>query len=150
MRSVIQRVSSAKVIINRNIERKIKKGLVIFLAIEENDEESDMEWLAKKILSLRIFEDKSGIMNLNIEEIKGEIMCISQFTLFASTKKGNRPSYSRAAPPLLAKPLYEKFLKILKDKTYLKIENGEFGAYMQVSLTNDGPVTILIDTKNKE
>ncbi len=150
MRVLIQRVSQAKVIINRETERTIGWGLLIFVGIESADNEDDIDWLVKKILGLRIFDDSNGVMNLSVEDIGGSILCISQFTLHASTKKGNRPSYIRAANPAIAKPLYEKFLVKLKASTTLKVESGEFGADMQVHLVNEGPVTIWIDSKNKE
>ncbi|MEJ5264397.1 MAG: D-aminoacyl-tRNA deacylase [Bacteroidales bacterium] len=150
MRVLIQRVSQAKVIINRETERTIGWGLLIFVGIESADNEDDIDWLVKKILGLRIFDDSKGVMNLSVEDIGGSILCISQFTLHASTKKGNRPSYIRAANPAIAKPLYEKFLVKLKASTTLKVESGEFGADMQVHLVNEGPVTIWMDSKNKE
>lgn len=150
MRVLIQRVSQAKVIINRETERTIGWGLLIFVGIESADNEDDIDWLVKKILGLRIFDDSNGVMNLSVEDIGGSILCISQFTLHASTKKGNRPSYIRAANPAIAKPLYEKFLVKLKVSTTLKVESGEFGADMQVHLVNEGPVTIWMDSKNKE
>ncbi|HOK98312.1 MAG TPA: D-aminoacyl-tRNA deacylase [Bacteroidales bacterium] len=150
MRVLIQRVSQAKVIINRETERTIGWGLLIFVGIESADNEDDIDWLVKKILGLRIFDDSNGVMNLSVEDIGGSILCISQFTLHASTKKGNRPSYIRAANPAIAKPLYEKFLVKLKASTTLKVESGEFGADMQVHLVNEGPVTIWMDSKNKE
>jgi D-tyrosyl-tRNA(Tyr) deacylase len=150
MRALIQRVSQAKVIINHETERSIGEGLVVFLGIEDADVDEDIQWLAKKILGLRIFDDENGVMNRSIEEIKGSILCISQFTLHASTRKGNRPSYIRAAKPSIAFPLYEKFLNTLKNATQLMVQSGEFGAHMQVHIVNEGPVTIWIDTKNKE
>ncbi|MGC8802730.1 MAG: D-aminoacyl-tRNA deacylase [Bacteroidales bacterium] len=150
MRVLIQRVSQAKVIINHQTERAIGQGMVIFLGIEAADDASDIAWLVKKILGLRIFDDAHGVMNLSIEDIGGSILCISQFTLHASTKKGNRPSYSRAARPEIARPLYEQFLHELKSATNLVVKSGEFGADMQVHLVNEGPVTIWIDSKNRE
>ncbi len=150
MRVVIQRVKQAKVIINHEIERSIQEGLVIFLGIEDIDNEEDIHWLIKKVLNLRIFDDEQGIMNRSVLDIKGEILCISQFTLHASTKKGNRPSYIRAAKPEIARPIYDQFIENLKTSSPIKIETGEFGAHMEVNLINDGPVTIWIDTKNKE
>lgn len=150
MRVLIQRVSQAKVIINHQTERAIGQGMVIFLGIEAVDDVSDIAWLVKKILGLRIFDDANGVMNLSIEDIGGSILCISQFTLHASTRKGNRPSYSRAAKPEIARPLYEKFLHELRRTTNLVVESGEFGADMQVHIVNEGPVTIWIDSKNKE
>jgi D-tyrosyl-tRNA(Tyr) deacylase len=150
MRAVIQKVTGASITINREITRKIGPGMVILLGIEEYDEEQDLEWLSGKISRLRIFDDTEGIMNLSVQEVNGEIMIVSQFTLHASTKKGNRPSYIKAALPETAIPLYESFIARLKQESGLKIITGEFGAYMQVNLTNDGPVTIIIDTKNRE
>jgi D-tyrosyl-tRNA(Tyr) deacylase len=150
MRAVIQRVSQAKVTINKQLDRKINQGLVIFVGFMDMDTVEDIRWMIKKILGLRIFDDENEVMNLSIENIKGEILCISQFTLFASTRKGNRPSYSYAAKPEIAKPLYDMFLDEIAKATSLTIKSGEFGAYMQVQLINEGPVTILIDTQNKE
>jgi D-tyrosyl-tRNA(Tyr) deacylase len=150
MRVLIQRVTQAKVIINKQTERSIGQGLVIFVGIESADGKEDILWLVKKILGLRIFDDALGVMNLSVEEIRGSILCISQFTLHASTKKGNRPSYSRAAKPEAARPVYDQFLIELRKATDLVVESGEFGADMQVYLINDGPVTIWMDTKNKE
>lgn len=158
MKVVIQRVKEASVKIknsieeSQNLERKIQQGLVILLGIEDADSEKDIEWLIHKILQLRIFNDNTGIMNLSLENIQGEILLISQFTLFASTKKGNRPSYIRAAKPEIAIPLYESFIDQLNNgiKWNKKITTGVFGADMEISLVNDGPVTIIIDSKNKE
>jgi len=150
MRAVIQRVLSASVSIEGTINSKIDKGLLILLGIEETDNEEDILWLCGKIVRLRIFNDTEGVMNLAVTDIKGEILVVSQFTLHASTKKGNRPSYIKAARPEIAIPLYEKFIKHLSIELGKPIATGEFGADMQVSLINDGPVTIIIDTKNKE
>lgn len=150
MRVVIQRVSSASVLINKSTKRHIDKGLVLLLGIEDTDTMSDIEWLVGKIVNIRIFDDENGVMNLSVNDINGNILLISQFTLFASTKKGNRPSYIRASKPEVAMPLYELFVKEIKNKIASTVETGEFGANMDVSLTNDGPVTIIIDTKNKE
>jgi len=150
MRAVIQRVLSASVSIEGAINSKIDKGLLILLGIEEADTEEDIVWLCGKIVRLRIFNDVDGVMNLAITDIKGEILVVSQFTLHASTKKGNRPSYIRAARPEIAIPQYEQFIKQLSVELGKPIATGEFGADMQVSLINDGPVTIIIDTKNKE
>ena len=150
MRAVIQRVSSASVAIGGEIKSSVSQGLLILLGIEPEDTQDDIDFLIKKVSQLRIFNDESGVMNLSVLDIDGEILCVSQFTLYASTKKGNRPSYIRAAKPELAIPLYEKFcvdLGIVLNKT---VKTGEFGADMQVSLVNDGPVTILIDSKNRE
>jgi D-tyrosyl-tRNA(Tyr) deacylase len=150
MRAVIQRVTEASVIINNNRTEKIGKGLLVFIGIEENDGDEDIVWLSGKIARLRIFDDNSGIMNLSLQETGGQILVISQFTLHASTRKGNRPSYIHAAKPEIAIPVYDKFIKQLSLDLSDKIHTGEFGAYMQVHLVNDGPVTIIIDTKNKE
>lgn len=150
MRAVIQRVSEAKVVINNNIKGAIGRGALVLLGIEETDTVEDIEWLSGKIVRLRIFDDAEGVMNLSAQECGGEILLISQFTLLASTKKGNRPSYIRAARPEVAIPLYEKFIARLTLDLGKSIQTGEFGADMKVSLTNDGPVTILIDTKTRE
>jgi D-aminoacyl-tRNA deacylase len=150
MRVVIQRVSNASVLINNSETRTIGNGLLILLGIEDADTQEDIDWLCGKITRLRIFGDDHGVMNLSVEEVGGEIMVISQFTLHASTKKGNRPSYIRASKPETAIPLYKKFIETLQLQTGKKIVSGEFGTYMQVSLLNDGPVTIIIDSKNKE
>ena len=150
MRAVIQRVLSASVSIEGAIFSKIDSGLLVLLGIEETDNEEDILWLCGKIVRLRIFNDAEGVMNLAITDIKGEILVVSQFTLHASTKKGNRPSYIKAARPEIAIPLYENFIKNLSVELGKPIVTGEFGADMQVGLINDGPVTILIDTKNKE
>jgi D-tyrosyl-tRNA(Tyr) deacylase len=149
MRAVIQRVSHASVSINGNIYNSIGKGLLVLAAIEELDTEEDIVWLSNKISNLRIFNDENQVMNLSVKDIGGELLIISQFTLFAQTKKGNRPSYLRAATPDTAIPLYEKFLRQL-GKTGIPVKKGIFGADMKVTLLNDGPVTIVIDTKNKE
>jgi D-tyrosyl-tRNA(Tyr) deacylase len=143
-------VSHASITIDLNQTKKIAKGLVILLGIEESDTQSDIQWLSGKISRLRIFNDKQGIMNLSIQDVDGEIMIVSQFTLHASTRKGNRPSYIKAASPETAIPLYEAFIDHMQQDLGKTVVTGEFGAYMQVSLTNDGPVTISIDTKNKE
>ncbi len=149
MRTVIQRVNYASVSIENNIKSEIKKGLLILVGIEESDTLEDIDWLSKKIVHLRIFDDQDGVMNLSIKEIGGEILAISQFTLHAKVKKGNRPSYQQAAKPEVSIPLYEKFIEQLGLDLGKEIKTGEFGAYMKVSLENDGPVTILIDSKNK-
>jgi D-tyrosyl-tRNA(Tyr) deacylase len=149
MIAVIQRVSSASVEIEKQIKAKIDRGLLILIGIENADGDEDSEWLAGKIVNLRIFDDPDGVMNLSIKGVAGDIIVVSQFTLQASTKKGNRPSYLKAAKPEVAIPIYERFLKILEDALEKSIQSGEFGADMKVSLLNDGPVTIIIDTKNK-
>ena len=150
MRAVIQRVSRASVTIEGNIKASIGLGLLVLLGIADADTNADIEWLAAKIVRLRIFNDEFGLMNLSIQEINGDILIISQFTLFASTKKGNRPSYIRAAKPDIAIPLYEEFIEQMKKDMGKEVFSGIFGADMKVELLNDGPVTIIIDTKNKE
>ncbi|HTX87352.1 MAG TPA: D-aminoacyl-tRNA deacylase [Bacteroidales bacterium] len=150
MRVVIQRVSEASVTIDGAVTASIGKGLLILLGIEEGDTEEDAGWLTGKIARLRIFADAGGVMNLSIREVSGEVLVVSQFTLHASTKKGNRPSYIRAARPDQAIPLYENFIARLEADSGRKVRHGVFGAMMQVTLTNDGPVTILMDSKNKE
>lgn len=150
MRAVIQRVTKASVTIEGNIRGSIGAGLLVLVGIEDADTVEDIEWLSKKIINLRIFDDESGVMNLSIRDISGEILLISQFTLFANTKKGNRPSYIRAAKPDIAVPLYEKIISQLELELAKKIETGEFGADMKVELLNSGPVTIIIDSKNRE
>ena len=150
MRAVIQRVSRASVTISGKIKSEIGAGLLILLGIEETDIDTDIEWLCNKILNLRIFNDNNEVMNLSLLDTGGDLLVISQFTLYAKTKKGNRPSYIRAARPDIAIPLYEKFVNRLSDLSGKKVYTGEFGAMMQVELVNDGPVTIIIDTKEKE
>ena len=150
MRAVIQRVSRASVTIDGNIKSQIKTGLLVLLGIEENDTEKDIEWLVKKIIQLRIFSDADDKMNLSVQDIDGELLVVSQFTLHAKTKKGNRPSYISAAQPAEAIPIYEEFIRNLELRLGKKVQSGIFGADMQVELVNDGPVTIVIDTKNKE
>lgn len=150
MRVVIQRVSQASVKINNKTKDKINLGLLIFLGIEETDTEEDIYWLCGKIVRLRIFNDKNRVMNLSVKDIEGDVMLISQFTLHASTKKGNRPSYIKAAKPNIAIPLYEKFIKHLEMELGKPVQTGEFGAMMDISLVNDGPVTIIIDSRNRE
>lgn len=150
MRAVIQRVTHANVVIEEKVSGAIEDGLLILLGIEETDNQEDIEWLSKKIVNLRIFGDDNGVMNLSILDSGGDILLISQFTLHAKVKKGNRPSYIKAAHPDVAIPMYNKFKKQLEKDIGKSIRTGEFGAMMKVSLLNDGPVTILIDTKNKE
>ncbi|MDL2308966.1 D-tyrosyl-tRNA(Tyr) deacylase [Bacteroidales bacterium OttesenSCG-928-B11] len=150
MRALIQRVSQASVTIDREVKSQIQEGLLIFLGIEDNDTVEDVEWLCHKVVNLRIFDDDNGVMNQSVNDIGGEILVVSQFTLHASTKKGNRPSYIRAAKPETAIPLYEKFCQAINNLIVKEIQTGEFGADMQVELLNDGPVTIWIDTKAKE
>jgi D-tyrosyl-tRNA(Tyr) deacylase len=150
MRVVLQRVAEASVKVNQETVGEIGKGILILLGIEEADSEEDMEWLINKVLNLRIFDDKDGIMNLSINEVKGQILLVSQFTLHASTKKGNRPSYIKAAKPDLAKQHYHRFYQLLLTQFSGKVACGVFGADMKVALINDGPVTIIMDSKNKE
>jgi len=150
MRVVVQRVSQAKVTINKNEERSINQGVMLLVGIEEADTHEDIQWLSKKITQLRIFDDKEGVMNLSLQDIDGEILAVSQFTLHARVKKGNRPSYQNAAKPDISIPLYQQFVKQLETDLGKSIKTGEFGAYMEINLTNDGPVTILIDSKNKQ
>jgi len=150
MRAVIQRVSEASVRIGGQIKAAIQQGLVVFFAVEAADTDEDIEWLSGKIVRLRIFNDEQGVMNRSVQEVQGDILVVSQFTLFASTKKGNRPSYSRASGPDVAIPIYESFVRKLTGDLGRPVLTGEFGADMKVSLTNDGPVTIIIDTKLKE
>ncbi|MDE5701525.1 MAG: D-tyrosyl-tRNA(Tyr) deacylase [Bacteroides sp.] len=150
MRTVIHRTRHASVTINGTCKSAIGKGLLILVGIEETDSQEDIDWLCKKIVNLRIFDDENGVMNKSILDIDGEILVISQFTLHASTKKGNRPSYIRAAKPEISVPLYEQFCRSLSSSLGKEIGTGEFGADMKVELLNDGPVTICMDTKNKE
>lgn len=150
MRTVIQRVSQASVTIEKIEKASIGDGFLILLGIEQEDAEEDILWLCKKIAALRVFSDEAGLMNLSIQDIQGEIIVVSQFTLFASTKKGNRPSFIRSARPEIAIPLYERFVEVLRQESARPVQTGEFGADMKVSLLNDGPVTILMDSKNKE
>lgn len=149
MRVVIQRVSEAAVSINTKVVGAINTGLLVLVGITEDDTQADIDWLVKKIVQLRIFNDEDGLMNLSLQDIDGEVLVISQFTLFAKTKKGNRPSYIQAAKPAIAIPLYEKFKACLSAALNKTIASGEFGADMQVHLINNGPVTLLIDSKNK-
>ncbi len=150
MRIVIQRVSQAQVKVAGEVVGDISQGLLVLLGIENEENPSDLEWLVNKLLNLRIFNDKNQVMNLSLLDIKGELMVISQFTLMAATKKGNRPSYIRAARHETAIPLYEQFLLLAEEQLGRKVAKGLFGADMKVSLTNDGPVTIVIDSKNRE
>jgi D-tyrosyl-tRNA(Tyr) deacylase len=150
MRVVIQRVSEASVSITEEMKGVIKKGLVILLGIEHEDNQEDIEWLANKITRLRIFDDIQGVMNLSVLDVNGEILIVSQFTLHAKTKKGNRPSYIQAAPPDIAVPLYKSFIHRIEQEIGKPVATGEFGAMMKVALINDGPVTIIIDSKNRD
>ena len=150
MRAVIQRVSEASVAVDQKIEGEIAEGLLIFLGIVPEDTSEDLEWLSQKIVNLRIFDDNRGVMNLSLKEQNGAALVISQFTLHAQTKKGNRPSYIKAARPDIAIPLYQQFIIQLENDLGKEIQTGIFGANMQVSLLNDGPVTLIIDSKNRE
>jgi len=150
MRVVIQRVSEASVIINNNLKSNIHQGILVFLGIEEEDTKDDIGWLCSKIVRLRIFADEKGAMNLSVKDLDGDIIVVSQFTLHASTKKGNRPSFIKAAKPNIAIPLYNAFVKQLEIDLGKNIQTGEFGADMKVHLVNDGPVTINIDSKKRE
>ena len=150
MRVVIQKVTEASVSIENQIVASINKGLLVLVGIEDGDTNEDIAWLSSKIVNLRVFDDDNGVMNLSVKEVGGEVLIVSQFTLHASTKKGNRPSYIKAARPEVAIPIYEAFIKQVETLLGKRVPTGQFGAMMQVSLCNDGPVTILIDTKNKE
>ncbi len=150
MRIVIQRVSESSVEIEQKIVAQIHQGLLVLVGIEEEDNLEDINWLVSKIVNLRIFADENEVMNLSVKDINGEIIAVSQFTLHALTKKGNRPSYIKAAKPDIAIPMYEKFVQQLETELGKKIQTGQFGADMKVALVNDGPVTIIIDSKNKE
>lgn len=150
MKAVIQRVTQASVTIENEVVASISNGLLILIGIEEADTQEDIVWLASKIANLRIFGDENGVMNWSVKDINGEIIVVSQFTLHASTKKGNRPSYIKAAKPDVAIPMYEKFVSQMEAEIEKKVQTGQFGADMKVSLLNDGPVTIIIDSKNKE
>ncbi len=149
MIAVIQRTKEASVEIENTIKAQIQSGLVVLVGIEDADSEEDIEWLATKIVNLRIFNDEQGVMNVSVKDSKGDIILVSQFTLQASTKKGNRPSYIKAARPEVAIPIYEKFISSVTNQLGKPVQTGEFGADMKVRLVNDGPVTIVIDTKNK-
>ncbi|MFA7687528.1 MAG: D-aminoacyl-tRNA deacylase [Moheibacter sp.] len=150
MRVVLQRVKYAKVSVAGKTIGEIEKGLLVLAGFEENDSREDFEWMAHKIIQLRIFNDENGVMNLSAQDVGGDLLVVSQFTLHASTKKGNRPSYIRSSPPHLAKNQYVEFVKVLQNKYISHVRTGEFGADMKVELLNDGPVTICIDSKNKE
>jgi len=150
MRVVIQRVKRASVTTSDGYSREIKKGLLILVGIEHADDQTDAEWLVGKISALRIFDDKNGVMNLSVEAVNGEVLIVSQFTLQASTKKGNRPSYIKAAPPEHSIPLYEHFVKAMETRLGRPVPTGVFGANMEVSLINDGPVTIIMDSKKRD
>ena len=150
MKTVIQRVSSASVTIDSKVVADIQKGLLVLVGIEDADNQEDINWLTAKIANIRIFEDENQVMNLSVKDIEGDVIVVSQFTLHANTKKGNRPSYIKASKPDIAIPLYENFVQQLEKELDKKVQIGVFGADMKVSLLNDGPVTIVIDSKNKE
>ena len=150
MKAVIQRVTEASVTINNEKVADIGQGLLVLVGIEDADTQEDIDWLTAKIAQLRIFNDENGVMNQSVQEVKGDVIVVSQFTLHASTKKGNRPSYLKASKPAIAIPLYEAFVLSMEKSIGKKVQTGQFGADMKVSLLNDGPVTIIIDTKNKE
>ena len=150
MKVVLQRVSSASVTIENKVVAEIQKGLLVLVGIEDADNQEDINWLTAKIANIRIFEDENQVMNLSVKDIEGDVVVVSQFTLHANTKKGNRPSYIRASKPNVAIPLYENFVQQLEKELGKKVQTGVFGADMKVALINDGPVTILIDSKNKE
>ena len=150
MKAVIQRVSQSSVTINNEIVAQIQQGLLVLVGIEDADNQEDINWLTSKIANLRIFEDENDVMNLSLKDINGEMIVVSQFTLHALTKKGNRPSYIKASKPEIAIPLYESFIQQMEIELGKKVQTGQFGADMKVGLVNDGPVTIIIDTKNKE
>ena len=150
MRTVIQRVTEASVKVDGKVTGAIKEGLLILVGVEDADTQEDIDWLVKKIVGLRVFNDENGVMNLSVQDVGGGLLAVSQFTLMASTKKGNRPSYIRASKGEYAQPMYEKFCQTLEKESRKKVEKGIFGADMKVSLLNDGPVTIIMDTKNKE
>jgi D-tyrosyl-tRNA(Tyr) deacylase len=150
MKAVIQRVSQASVTIQDQVVAQIQTGLLVLIGIEEADVQEDLLWLSSKIANLRIFSDANGVMNVSVKEKGGDVIVVSQFTLQASTKKGNRPSYIKAARPEIALPIYESFVQQMKSELEKKVQTGQFGADMKVALVNDGPVTLIIDTKNKE
>ncbi len=150
MRAVIQRVSSASVTVEKKIVAEIRKGLLVLVGIEDADVQEDIDWLVAKIAKIRIFGDENDVMNLSIQDVDGDIIVVSQFTLHAATKKGNRPSYIKASKPEIAIPLYENFVRKLEAEIGKKVQTGIFGADMKVSLLNDGPVTIMMDSKNRE
>ena len=150
MRLLIQRVAGASVTIDGEVRSQIGRGLLVLVGIEETDTREDIEWLAGKLCRLRIFDDAEGVMNLDVKQVEGEVMVVSQFTLHASTKKGNRPSYFRAAGEAISRPMYEEFVREVEQQLGQKVATGEFGADMKVALVNDGPVTIWIDSRNRE
>lgn len=149
MKAVIQRVSKASVVIDNKKVANILHGVLVLLGIEELDTQEDINWLSNKIINLRVFDDENGVMNNSLHDSDGEVIVVSQFTLYASTKKGNRPSYIKAAKPSIAVPLYNKFIETFESKLGKKVQTGKFGSHMELEIYNDGPVTIIIDTKNK-
>lgn len=149
MRLLIQRVRRASVEINGAIKGKIGKGFLVLVGVTHEDTEEDLEYLAQKLLKIRLFDDENGVMNLDLQQVEGELLIVSQFTLLASTRKGNRPSYIAAAPEAVSRPMYERFVKRMEELTGREVQTGEFGADMQIELVNDGPVTIWIDSKNR-
>lgn len=149
MRLLIQRVSSASVEIEGTVKGAIEKGFLVLVGVTHEDTEEDLEYLAQKLLKIRLFDDENGVMNLDLQQVGGELLIVSQFTLLASTRKGNRPSYIAAAPEAVSRPMYERFVQRMESLTGRKVQTGEFGADMQISLVNDGPVTIWIDSKNR-
>lgn len=150
MRAVVQRVKHASVTVNNEVIGKIGVGLLVLVGFEEADQQEDFDWIIQKITQMRIFPDGNGVMNISVQDVEGDILVVSQFTLHASTKKGNRPSYIKSSPPAIAKNQYDLFVSTLKNKYFRPIQTGEFGADMKVDLLNDGPVTIWLDSKNKE
>ena len=149
MKAVIQRVTKASVVIDNKKVANILHGVLVLLGIEELDTQEDINWLSNKIINLRVFDDENGVMNNSLHDSDGEVIVVSQFTLYASTKKGNRPSYIKAAKPSIAVPLYNKFIDTFESKLGKKVQTGKFGSHMELEIYNDGPVTIIIDTKNK-
>ncbi|MBE6189360.1 MAG: D-tyrosyl-tRNA(Tyr) deacylase [Alistipes sp.] len=149
MRLLIQRVSRASVEIEGTVKGAIEKGFLVLVGVTHEDTEEDLEYLAQKLLKIRLFDDENGVMNLDLQQVGGELLIVSQFTLLASTRKGNRPSYIAAAPEAVSRPMYERFVQRMESLTGRKVQTGEFGADMQISLVNDGPVTIWIDSKNR-
>ena len=150
MRILIQRVTQARVAVDERVAGEIGRGLLVLVGVIAEDTDADMDWLARKSVQLRVFDDENGVMNRSVKDVGGEILAVSQFTLHASTQKGNRPSYSAAAPPDIARPLYEKFVGMLTKELGKPVKTGEFGAYMRISLVNDGPVTLWLDSNHRE
>ena len=150
MRILIQRVTQARVAVDERVAGEIGRGLLVLVGVIAEDTDADMDWLARKSVQLRVFDDENGVMNRSVKDVGGEILAVSQFTLHASTQKGNRPSYSAAAPPDIARPLYEKFVETLAKELGKPVKTGEFGAHMRISLVNDGPVTLWLDSKQRE